>query len=337
MRRSERKQRLRRITLVGSAALVGTLLAGSATAQQNPDRPVVALFDVPFYGEKANSIEPGDNASGETVTQILRRELEETGEFALLDGERLRAAVAVARDGNAACRTIECRRGVARELGADWMVTGQFSKTSSLIWYMLSQLTDVVGGRRFMDLEFELKGRRDEVAELGSSYVVRRIVTTAEKAGPALGDSVWPGPMEIAEVKQRIAAGKGPADLAGADLSGLNLAGVDFRGANLARANLSSTDLTGADLSRSNLTDARLDGAVLTKAVLDGATLRGADLRTATLRGASLAGVKAKGADLSYTDLTNANLTGAEMAGVSLAYANLTGAVLPPRAVSRAR
>lgn len=315
------------------------VISAPSAAQQAPERPSLAVFDVPFYGKGANSLDPGDTESGTLVTRLLLSDLQRTGKFAIIDAARLHAAVDAADEGDVPCSTIECRRGVARKLGAVWMVTGQFSKTSNLIWYMQSQLTDVVGKRRFMDVEFELKGRRDEVAELGASYVARRIVTTADRAGAALGDSAWAGHLEVADVRRRLDAAKGgqPPNLAGADLSRLNLSGVDFRGANLARASLSGANLSGANLVGANLTDARLDGATLNAAKLDRAILRRADLRTAELRGASLTAVDAPGADLSYSDLSGANLTGANLATASLAHAILAGATLPEKSISNAR
>lgn len=57
------------------------------------------------------------------------------------------------------------------------------------------------------------------------------------------------------------------ADLAGADLSGMNLSGANFRGAVLIAADLSGSILAGAELIGADLRDAKLFGADLHEAL----------------------------------------------------------------------
>jgi len=83
------------------------------------------------------------------------------------------------------------------------------------------------------------------------------------------------------------------ADLAGADLYGVNLAetnlqGAILTGAELKRANLWRVNLEGAELSCTNLKRAVMEGANLHYAVLKNASLKGVNLEHADLRGASL-------------------------------------------------
>ena len=83
------------------------------------------------------------------------------------------------------------------------------------------------------------------------------------------------------------------AELAGADLSGLdlrraNLYAADLQGANLSDAILAKAHLSEANLSGANLTGADLRGANLMAANLSGADLTGARLQAAILTGADL-------------------------------------------------
>src|SRR5438445_2146481 len=66
----------------------------------------------------------------------------------------------------------------------------------------------------------------------------------------------------------------------------------------LGQANGERCDLTGADLARADLQGVNLSGALLGKANLEGSDLRGAKLPHADLSGANLSG-----ADLRNTDM----------------------------------
>lgn len=122
-------------------------------------------------------------------------------------------------------------------------------------------------------------------------------------------------------------------------------------GANLAQADLAGMDLTGYDMS-----DTDLYGATLTNTVLAGATLTGvlsghittvpaslpahwiigdgfllgpgADLYADNLSGDNLSGADLAGAFMILTNLTNANLTGVNLRGADLSKAELKGADL---------
>jgi len=140
------------------------------------------------------------------------------------------------------------------------------------------------------------------------------------------------------------------ADLARANLSGLDLIQVDLtranlRGANLSHAKLDQATLTGAamqgaDLRKANFTQATMTrvnvtGADLRKATLDQATLTDADLTSADLAGASLIEVQAnranfRSANLSDTSFTGATLTGAHFTGANLSGAEFSGATGAP-------
>jgi uncharacterized protein YjbI with pentapeptide repeats len=108
------------------------------------------------------------------------------------------------------------------------------------------------------------------------------------------------------------------AQLAGADLPGVDLSEAELRGASL----------SGANLSQARLPLANLTGATLREADLQGAYLVCAGLCGADLRGANLAGAQLGGADLDRADLSKANLSGTKLDGTGLVWADLTGANL---------
>jgi Pentapeptide repeats (8 copies) len=107
--------------------------------------------------------------------------------------------------------------------------------------------------------------------------------------------------------------GLGCADLASANLSGLDLEQLDFTNANLRGANLQNADLTQATLDGANLTGADLAGATL-----DQASARGTDFSHADMSGVSLI----------QTDLTGANLDDTSLGGANFGQATFDGTTL---------
>ena len=135
---------IRRCTIACLLALVSGV-AEPARAQQPRER--MALYAVGFYGKGANSLEQGEPQVATKTDSIMRSELARSGRFELIEPSRLARALAEAEAGGLECLTLECRRGVSRKLGADWMVTAKHSKTSNLIWYLSGQLTVAGSGR----------------------------------------------------------------------------------------------------------------------------------------------------------------------------------------------
>ncbi|SQD95440.1 Pentapeptide repeat protein [Parafrankia sp. Ea1.12] len=202
---------------------------------------------------------------------------------------------------------------------------------------------------------------RRAVVEVLAAFV--RTLSTDPRRAPAPAAPAAPsarpgrrGPSRPPAVDIRAAVGvlarlPHPADLTGADLTGLtgltnhadlpgapSLAHLTLTNATLADARLAGVDFTGgslddadlarADLRRANLTDAELVDADLTGARLADATLAGALLFRATLTGAQLGRADLTGAQLGGADLTNAVLDEAILADAVLSGANLTNARL---------
>ncbi|MFI6166343.1 pentapeptide repeat-containing protein [Nocardia sp. NPDC051052] len=109
---------------------------------------------------------------------------------------------------------------------------------------------------------------------------------------------------------------------------GANLAFADLTGIQLSGRHLAGADLTGADLSRADLAGADLAAAKLIQANLSGADLTGASLIHADLTDAKLISTKLTDADLTGAKLNRADLTGAELTAVRWDGADLTDALL---------
>lgn len=124
-------------------------------------------------------------------------------------------------------------------------------------------------------------------------------------------------------------------ELSGAQLAGADLSGLDLRGAHLDRALLHGVKLDGSNLSEARLRKAQLIGASATRASFRGAkcnwlTLSNSDLREANLERAVLAACHAHEADFSGANLQgvlapNADFTSASFEGANLSHAHLEG------------
>lgn len=133
------------------------------------------------------------------------------------------------------------------------------------------------------------------------------------------------------------------ADMAFADLAGINFAnciftGADLEGATLERCNLENAHFEGANLAAaifvnanlfsSNLTNADLADADLRNAILVQSNLTGADLTEADLQNVNLRDSNLRGANLEAANLRNAYLLRANLEGANLQEASLRGAIL---------
>jgi TolB-like protein len=178
----------------GAAAVLCAATAGAqASLTSNPGPPPVkiVLLAFAFYGEHANSIEPGDSAMGDSATAALRRNFALSPEITVADSaavtaaESSRAAIDTA-DGHPCNTIVACGRVVGRAAGARYVVMGTISKTSNLIWLFSGQLVDVTAHDLVMDDEYELKGNSREMVAQGSRVFARRV---AKKLGapPATG------------------------------------------------------------------------------------------------------------------------------------------------------
>jgi uncharacterized protein YjbI with pentapeptide repeats len=301
------------LTIVLATAAAAGLHAQASVPEQ------LVLMDIPFYGAFANSIQAGDSALAALTTDSVRAGLARSGRFALLDRDRVRAAVIAATHSGVECSTDDCLREVSRTLGARWMVTGKLSKISNLVWYLSGQLTDVGTGHRYLEDEYELKGNAHEMVRGGSATLARRVVRAAALANR----------LTLEQVKARLAARTHDAapDFTGAVLARLDLSGLDFTAAILVGADLQNARLTGARLLSADLTDANLAGADLTDANLDVTTLRRATFTSAKLVRASLFGTILEEADLRGADLSGARIFGyfrkAKLAGAVFRGANI--------------
>ena len=146
------------------------------------------------------------------------------------------------------------------------------------------------------------------------------------------------------------------ANLAGANLDGVDLSNKDLTGTNLSGVDLSNKDLTGTILANANLLGANLDGVDLSNKDLTGTNLVGVDLSNKDLTGtilnyASLAGenlsntnlngailhhINLSEANLDGVDLSNKDLTGTNLSGVDLSNKDLTGTILTHSNLSEA-
>lgn len=102
-----------------------------------------------------------------------------------------------------------------------------------------------------------------------------------------------------------------------------NYGNVELYGADLAGANLEGVNLAHARLTEANLAGANLDNATLTFAEFLGATLEGASMRKCHLTDTNFFGAYLSDADLSDSNLVGTMFVNADLEGAILTYALL--------------
>ena len=150
---------------------------------------------------------------------------------------------------------------------------------------------------------------------------------------------------EVEDRKHLVKADLADANLAGVDLSHKNLTAANLRGASLHSATLVGTNFAAADLTGANLNDSVLHSATFTATILDEATFNDADLTGsgfsthvhmpgwsevgfvgASLIGASFVRAKLWKTSFVWSDLTGADFALADVRSASFMNSDLTGA-----------
>ena len=150
--------------------LIALLLLMSSPAIADP--PKLAVFDF----ELIDSSLPGEVYGSkpelerlQRITDQLRRELAESGQFQLLD---IAPVNAEAHGSNLqACGGCDVK--LAEQLGADLVITGVVQKVSNLIIDLNIYLRDVHTGKLVTAASADMRGNTDETWSRTMSYLVR--------------------------------------------------------------------------------------------------------------------------------------------------------------------
>ena len=150
-------------------ACMGLLLACVTQAVAGP--PKVAVFDFELLDM---SLEGGARRADEQerrarASQQLRKGLEASGRFAVVDIAPVRDEAAAAN--LQACGGCDVR--LAREVGADLSVTGVVQKVSNLILNMNIYVHDASTGQRVAAMSVSFRGNTDESWTRALDYLLR--------------------------------------------------------------------------------------------------------------------------------------------------------------------
>ncbi len=165
--RARRRQRL-------ALVLVAGFLTGSiaATASERPKTAAVfdfELIDTSFEG-KARGVNPSEQKRLRLISDLLRRKLEDSGAYVLV--ETAPAAATVEAAGHLhGCNG--CEADIARSLGADLAFTGTVQKVSNLILFVSMYVRDAATEKRIFAFRVGIRGNTDTSWSKGVSYIIR--------------------------------------------------------------------------------------------------------------------------------------------------------------------
>jgi hypothetical protein len=160
-------------------ALMLTLMI-SAPAHADP--PKVAVFDFELIDTSGEADGPRADEHDRLMRagQQLRKGLDESGKFQLLDI----APVNAAAHGSNLQACGGCDVQLAQQLGADLAITGVVRKVSSLILHISVYLRDVPTGRLVASMSVDLRGNTDESWSRGMSYLLRNRLLAPNYGAP---------------------------------------------------------------------------------------------------------------------------------------------------------
>jgi hypothetical protein len=155
-----------------SAAAVHFLLATTIAGAAEPPRLAVfdlELIDTSLEGEMAGA-DPAEQARLRLVQAELRRSLEESGRFEVVDPAPVADQVAAAGRLHS-CNG--CEMPIARRLDADLALVGWVHKVSTLILSVTVVIRDVSTRERVFGSSVDIRGNTDESWLHGIRYILR--------------------------------------------------------------------------------------------------------------------------------------------------------------------
>lgn len=181
-------------TLVGAAITLKVttmkallILAALTLLMSTParaDAPKLAVFDFELLDTSLQGEVDGPRADEQErlakVGDQLRKELEASGRFQVLDISSINAALH--RNNLQACGG--CDVQFAKQLGADLVITGVVQKVSNLILNMNIYLRDVATGRIVTSMSADLRGNTDESWSRAMSYLIRNRLLAPNYGAP---------------------------------------------------------------------------------------------------------------------------------------------------------
>jgi hypothetical protein len=172
------------ITIMRALVALALLVLPNSFPARAADPPKLAVFDFELidtslqgevYGVRADERERLLRAGDQ-----LRRELSESGKFQVLD---ISPVNAVAHQSNLrACGGCDVK--LARQLNADFEITGVVQKVSSLILSINLYLRDVPTGRLLAAASVDMRGDTDESWSRATRYLVRERLLAPNYGAP---------------------------------------------------------------------------------------------------------------------------------------------------------
>ena len=151
-------------------ALAALILLGSMPARAEP--PKLAIFDFELLDTSLEGEMRGPQADEHDrlirISDLVRRQLTESGKFQLLDVSPVKAAA----DGSNLQACGGCDVQYAQRIGADLVITGVMKKISTLI-LNLTLFVRAHTGQLITAMNADFRGNTDESWTRATSYLVR--------------------------------------------------------------------------------------------------------------------------------------------------------------------
>lgn len=146
------------------------------SASQTPAAPIkIAVFDLELIDSsiqgEIDGQNEGDLARMTMIEADLKRQLEESGRYQVIDTDAAADAVEAAGYLHG-CNGCEAK--IARELGAEQALIGWVQKVSNLILNLNVGIRDVASGNKVFVASVDIRGNTDESWRHGIRYLLKR-------------------------------------------------------------------------------------------------------------------------------------------------------------------
>jgi hypothetical protein len=154
---------------------VSTILLATTCAQA--EAPSAAVFDFQLANLGAQGPTEADKARLGPLTDLLRKQLSDSGRYRIVSTVPVEGDVAKSADLR---KCGGCADDFARKLGADVAITGEIQKVSNLILNINVYVKDLKAGTPEKAYTVDIRGDNDLSFEHGVKYLVKNSMPPAE-------------------------------------------------------------------------------------------------------------------------------------------------------------
>jgi hypothetical protein len=154
-------------------ALLAALALGAAEGARADEAKTAAVFDAVFVNSSPQETSPEEAARLQRMTAALKRALETTGQYRVIDLAPVESQIDAVKDIHD-CNG--CEVELAKKAGAQIAVVAWTQKVSNLILNLNIRIEDVATGETLKGGSVDIRGNTDQTWDRGLKYLLEEHV-----------------------------------------------------------------------------------------------------------------------------------------------------------------